>query len=153
MTEGTTESGIAPARSLPVHHVGIAVQSIQEALGLYHDTLGFRVVDEQVLPDRQLRVTFVDAGNTLIELLEPTDSTGTVARFLERRGPGLHHLCFGTTNIDDHLRELAAGGIQLIDPVARPGAHGEVAFLHPNSTFGVLVELIEQRHSVEEPSE
>lgn len=130
-------------RSLDVHHVGVAVRSIDEAMRFYGDTLGLRMVDRRHLADRQLDVAFVQAGSTLIELLEATDASTPVARFIERRGPGLHHLCFGTTDIDQHLRDLGRAGVQLIDEEARPGAHGRVAFLHPDSTHGALVELIE----------
>jgi methylmalonyl-CoA epimerase len=86
---------------------------------------------------------FVQAQNVLIELLEPTDIDSTVSRFIERRGPGLHHLCFGTPDIRAHLRDLRDKGVELIDETARPGAHGEVAFLQPSSALGVLVELLQ----------
>jgi len=79
----------------------------------------------------------------LIELLEPTATDTPVARFLERRGPGLHHLCFGSPDIREHLRDLKDKGVELIDEVPRPGAHGEVAFLQPVAALGVLVELIQ----------
>jgi methylmalonyl-CoA/ethylmalonyl-CoA epimerase len=128
---------------LAVHHVGIAVPSIDEAMRFYGDKLGLSVVDTQELPDRQLRVAFVQASNLLIELLEPTDTDTPVARFLERRGPGLHHLCFGTPDIREHLRDLKDKGVELIDVAPRPGAHGEVAFLQPASALGVLVELLQ----------
>src|ERR671930_38591 len=101
--------------ALAVHHVGVAVPSI--------------------------KVAFVKTDNVLIELLEPTDPDATVARFLERRGPGLHHLCFGTPNILEHLRDLRDKGVELIDDAPRPGAHGDVAFLQPSAALGVLVEL------------
>jgi methylmalonyl-CoA epimerase len=81
----------------------------------------------------------------LIELLEPTDPDSTVARFLERRGPGLHHLCFGTIDINLHLQELKDLGVELIDEAPRPGAHGDVAFLQPSSAHGVLVELTQPK--------
>jgi methylmalonyl-CoA/ethylmalonyl-CoA epimerase len=128
---------------LGVHHVGIAVASIDEAMRFYGDKLGLRVVDTQELVDRQLKVAFVQAGNLLIELLEPTNPETPVARFLERRGPGLHHLCFGTPDIRAHLRDLKDKGVELIDETPRPGAHGEVAFLQPAAALGVLVELIQ----------
>lgn len=133
------------AEVLSIHHVGIAVRSIDEAMGFYGHQLGLEIVDQLTLPDRELKVVFIKAGPTLLELLEPTDSSGTVARFLEKRGPGLHHLCFGTPDIESHLRELQEKGVELIDPIARPGAHGDVAFLHPASAYGVLVELIQPR--------
>jgi methylmalonyl-CoA/ethylmalonyl-CoA epimerase len=128
---------------LAVHHVGIAVPSIDEAMRFYGDKLGLSVVDTQELPDRQLKVAFVQASNLLIELLEPTDTDTPVARFLERRGPGLHHLCFGTPDIREHLRDLKDKGVELIDDAPRPGAHGEVAFLQPASALGVLIELLQ----------
>src|SRR5438105_3620173 len=92
----------------------------------------------------------------LIELLEPTATDTPVARFLERRGPGLHHLCFGTPNIREHLRDLRDKGVDLIDDEPRPGAHGEVAFLQPAAALGVLVELLqppEAREPKEAPEE
>jgi methylmalonyl-CoA/ethylmalonyl-CoA epimerase len=129
---------------LAIHHIGLAVPSIDEAMRFYGDKLGLRLVDTVDLPDRQLRVAFVKAANILIELLEPTDADSTVARFIERRGPGMHHLCFGTPDIREHLRDLKDKGIELIDETPRAGAHGDVAFLQPASTVGVLVELLQQ---------
>jgi methylmalonyl-CoA/ethylmalonyl-CoA epimerase len=128
---------------LAVHHVGLAVPSIDAAMRFYGDKLGLSLVDTVDLPERQIRVAFVKAENVLLELLEPTDPESTVARFLERRGPGLHHLCFGTVDIREHLRDLKDKGVELIDETPRPGAHGEVAFLQPTSTMGVLVELLQ----------
>ena len=128
---------------LAVHHVGIAVTSIDEALHFYGDKLGLSVRDRLDLPERQLKVAFIQAANVLIELLEPTATDTPVARFLERRGPGLHHLCFGTPDIREHLRDLKDKGVELIDDVPRPGAHGEVAFLQPAAARGVLIELIQ----------
>jgi methylmalonyl-CoA epimerase len=130
---------------LAIHHIGVAVTSIEEAMRFYGEKLGLEVVDRQELADRALRVAFVQTGNTLIELLEPTSSDSTVARFLDRRGPGLHHLCFGTPNIVEHLRDLADKGVPLIDATPRPGAHGDVAFLDPAAAHGVLVELLQPR--------
>jgi len=128
---------------LAVHHVGVAVTSIDEALHFYGDKLGLSVAESLDLPERQLKVAFIQAANVLIELLEPTATDTPVARFLERRGPGLHHLCFGSPDIREHLRDLKDKGVELIDEVPRPGAHGEVAFLQPAAALGVLVELIQ----------
>jgi methylmalonyl-CoA epimerase len=128
---------------LSVHHVGIAVPSIDDAMHFYGEKLGLSLTDSLELPERQLKVAFVQAANVLIELLEPTDPNSTVSRFLERRGPGLHHLCFGTPNIREHLRDLKDKGVELIDEAPRPGAHGEVAFLQPATALGVLVELLQ----------
>ena len=128
---------------LAIHHVGIAVPSIDDAMHFYGDKLGLSIVDTVDMPERQLKVVFVQAQNVLIELLEPTDIDSTVSRFIERRGPGLHHLCFGTPDIRAHLRDLRDKGVELIDEESRPGAHGDVAFLQPSSAFGVLVELLQ----------
>ena len=128
---------------LAVHHVGIAVPSIDDAMHFYGDKLGLSIVDTLEMPERQLKVAFVKTDNMLIELLEPTDPDSTVSRFIERRGPGLHHLCFGTPDIREHLRDLRDKGVELIDAEPRPGAHGDVAFLQPGAALGVLVELIQ----------
>ncbi len=128
---------------LAVHHVGVAVPSIDEAMRFYGEKLGLSVLETVELPDRQLKVAFVQAANLLIELLEPTETDTPVARFIERRGPGLHHLCFGTPDIREHLRDLKDKGVELIDEAPRPGAHGEVAFLQPAAALGVLVELLQ----------
>ena len=130
---------------LSVHHVGIAVPSIDEAMHFYGDKLGLSLTETVELPELQLKVGFVKAANVLIELLEPTATDTTVARFLERHGPGLHHLCFGTPDIREHLRDLKDKGVELIDEVPRPGAHGEVAFLQPAATLGVLFELLQPK--------
>ncbi|MGI9146309.1 MAG: methylmalonyl-CoA epimerase [Chloroflexota bacterium] len=130
---------------LSVHHVGIAVPGIDAAMRFYGDKLGLSLSDSLELPERQLKVAFVRTANVLIELLEPTGPDTPVARFLERHGPGLHHLCFGTPDIREHLRDLKDKGVELIDEVPRPGAHGEVAFLQPSATLGVLVELLQAK--------
>ena|SRR5437899_3805191 len=136
---------------LAVHHIGVAVPSIDDAMHFYGEKLGLSLVESLELPERQLRVAFVKASNILIELLEPTDPDTTVARFIERRGPGLHHLCFGTPDIREHLRDLKDKGVELIDEAPRPGAHGEVAFLQPTAALGVLVELLQPPTAVEQP--
>ncbi|HEV7666832.1 MAG TPA: methylmalonyl-CoA epimerase [Chloroflexota bacterium] len=132
---------------LAIHHIGLAVPSIDQAMRFYGETLGLSLVEVIDLPDRELKVAFVQAANTLLELLEPTTPDSTVAKFLERRGPGLHHLCFGTPDIREHLRDLKDKSVVLIDETPRPGAHGEVAFLDPSSTLGVLVELLQAETS------
>src|SRR5579884_2801773 len=139
------------ASPLAVHHIGVAVTTIDDAMQFYGNTMGLAIHDLIELPDRQLKVAFVQAANILIELLEPTDPDTPVARFLERRGPGLHHLCFGTPDIREHLRDLKDKGIELIDETPRPGAHGEVAFLQPAAAYGVLVELLQPPTEPPEP--
>jgi len=134
----------APIRHLGrVHHVAVVVRSIDASLGLWRDTLGLPV--ELVLPIEHDRVTiaFLPVGESKIELVQPDDDTTGVARFLAKKGEGFHHVCFEVPNISEALMRLEMDGIELIDSAARKGAEGPVAFLHPNSCQGVLVELIE----------
>ena len=126
-----------------LHHVGVAAESIREALAFYGDILGLEVADSMSLADRDLKVAFVDAGGAEIELLEPTSSDNTVARFIERRGPGLHHICFEVDDIEAAIDELSSRGAEFVDLEPRPGAVGQVAFMLPETGRGVLVELIQ----------
>jgi methylmalonyl-CoA epimerase len=126
-----------------VNHIGIAVANLDEAKKLFCDVLGFRCTDEKTLPERGVRIAFLDTGNTTIELLEGIGQASTVTKFVRERGPGIHHLCFEVHGIERVMAELAADGVRLIDEKARPGAEGKpVAFIHPKSTLGVLVELM-----------
>ena len=126
-----------------VHHVAIVVRDLDGALAMYRDTLGLPV--ELVLPIESDGVTiaFLSVGESKIELVQPTDPGTGVARFLDKKGEGFHHVCFETPDVDATLAELAERGVELIDAEARKGAEGPVAFLHPRSCNGVLVELIE----------
>jgi methylmalonyl-CoA epimerase len=126
-----------------VHHVAVVVRDIEAALAFYRDTLG--LVVELVLPIESDRVViaFLAVGETKIELVAPTDDTTGVARFLASKGEGFHHVCVETPDVDATLADLAARGVEVIDREARRGAEGPVAFLHPRSCHGVLVELIE----------
>jgi methylmalonyl-CoA/ethylmalonyl-CoA epimerase len=126
-----------------VHHVAVVVRDIEAALAFYRDTLGLTV--ELVLPIESDRVVigFLAVGETKIELVQPTDDTTGVARFLASKGEGFHHVCVETPDVDATLADLAAQGVEVIDREARRGAEGPVAFLHPRSCHGVLVELIE----------
>ncbi len=127
-----------------IHHVAVVVRSIDESLRLWRDMLGMPV--ELVLPIEFDRVTiaFLAVGESKIELVQPDDDTTGVARFLANKGEGFHHVCFEVDNIAETLLRLELDGIQLIDTAARKGAEGPVAFLHPKSCQGVLVELIEK---------
>ena len=128
-----------------VHHIGIAVKNLEEAKKVFSDALGLPCVDEKTLPERGVRVAFLSSGNTTVELLEGIGPESTVAKFVEQRGPGIHHLCFEVEGIERVMKELADSGVRLIDEKPRPGAEGKpVAFVHPKSTLGVLVELIEK---------
>ncbi len=126
-----------------VHHVAVVVRSIDTSLALWRDTLGLPV--ELVLPIAHDRVTiaFLPVGESKIELVQPDDDTTGVARFLANKGEGFHHVCFEVPDINAALMRLEMDGIELIDTAARKGAEGPVAFLHPRSCQGVLVELIE----------
>jgi methylmalonyl-CoA/ethylmalonyl-CoA epimerase len=128
-----------------VNHIGIAVSNLEEAKKVFSDALGLPCVDEKTLPERGVRVAFLSSGNTTVELLEGIGPESAVSKFVEQRGPGIHHLCFEVDGIERVMKELADSGVRLIDEKPRPGAEGKpVAFVHPKSTLGVLVELIEK---------
>jgi len=128
-----------------IHHVAIIVRDIEEALGVYRDLLGLPV--ELVLPIASDRVTiaFLTVGESKIELVQPTDDTTGVARFLAAKGEGFHHLCLEVRDLTAVLEDLASRGVELIDRAPRRGAEGPVAFLHPRAGRGVMIELIEAR--------
>jgi lactoylglutathione lyase/methylmalonyl-CoA/ethylmalonyl-CoA epimerase len=127
-----------------VDHLGVAVKSIKDALALYRDALGLHVEKVQEQPSDGVKVCFLPVGDSEIELLEPLSGDGPLAKFLENKGEGIHHICLEVDDIDRELQNLEAKGIQLIDKVSRPGAVGKVAFLHPRSTKGVLLELVQK---------
>ena len=123
-------------------HIGIAVKSIEEALPLYRDILGMKLTEIKEMPERSLRVAFLELDGTIMELLEGTGPESAISKFLEKRGGGVHHLCFKVSEIDGALQTLSEKGIRLIDKQARVGAEGNpVAFIHPASTGKVLMEL------------
>jgi len=131
--------------SAQLHHVGVVVPSIAAALPFYRDTLGLDAGELREMADQAVRILFLRGGSGLIELLEPTDETSGVARFLAQRGkPTLHHVCFAVDDLGRVLSELAASGTELIDREPRRGAEGLVAFLHPQAADGVLIELIDR---------
>ena len=126
-----------------VHHVALIVRSIEESLGLWRDALALEVETIMDIPNDRVRIAFLGVGESKIELVEPTDDSTGVARFLDQKGEGFHHVCFEVPNLAEALLRLEIGGIELIDSAPRRGAEGPVAFLHPRSCHGVLVELIE----------
>lgn len=127
--------------SLAIDHIGIAVRSIEEAKKFWCDRLGLKITRIEEVPEQKVRAAILDAG---IELLEPTSPDSPVAKFIEKRGEGLHHLTLATGNLADRLKALKAAGVNLIDETPRIGAGGAgIAFLHPKSAHGVLVELCE----------
>ena len=127
-----------------IAHVSVAVHSLDAALPFYCETLGLPLRERRALTDRGLNVAFVGVGESQIELLEPADPEGTVARFLARRGEGMHHVCFAVDDITAELERLLAQGFTLIDETPRRGHGGLVAFVHPRSAHGVLVELLQR---------
>ena len=126
----------------PVDHIGIAVESLDEAKRLYGEAFGLRLLFEEEVPTERVRVAAYDGGGVRIELLETTDPAGPIGRHLASRGPGIHHVCYRVDDVRKALASLAAAGVQLIDKAPRPGAGGcQVAFVHPRGAGGVLVEL------------
>jgi methylmalonyl-CoA/ethylmalonyl-CoA epimerase len=126
-----------------VHHVALIVRSIDDASRLWRDVLGLELEEVQDIPQDRVRIAFLAVGESKVELVEPTDTTTGVARFLESKGEGFHHVCFEVPNLAETLLRLEIEGLELIDSAPRRGAEGPVAFIHPRSCHGVLVELIE----------
>jgi len=128
-----------------LHHIGVAVRSLDDALPRWTEAgLGLRLEGIEEVATEQVRVAILRAGQTRIELLEPTDEASPIARFLAKRGPGVHHLAFQVGDCGEQIRVLAAAEAPLLDEVPRPGAHGcKVAFVHPRFLGGVLAELVE----------
>jgi methylmalonyl-CoA/ethylmalonyl-CoA epimerase len=126
-----------------IHHVAVVVREMGPAVAFWRDSLGLELdVVEEMAHDR-VRIAFLPVGESKIELVEPTDDTTGVAKFLAKGGEGVHHICFEVENLAETLLRLEIDGIELIDTAPRKGAEGPVAFLHPRSCHGVLVELIE----------
>jgi len=127
-----------------VHHIAVVVQDIEASLRFYRDTLGLAVETVMPIPSDRVTIAFLPIGDSKLELVAPDDDTTGVARFLAAKGEGFHHVCFEVPDLAETLTRLAIDGIELIDTAPRKGAEGPVAFLHPRSCHGVLVELIEE---------
>lgn len=126
-----------------IDHIGIAVRNLDEALKLYTDVFGLKVKEINVVEDQKIRTAVIPMGETSIELMEPIGSDGPVAKYLEKRGEGLHHLSLEVNNIEDALQTMVKNGIPLVDEKPRIGVGGnKIAFLHPKGTK-VLIELVE----------
>lgn len=124
-------------------HIGIAVTSLAEATPFY-EALGLAVTCTEEAPEQGVKVAFLPVGDGKLELLEPTDPDSPIAKHVERRGPGLHHVCLRVDDIEAAMAELKAKGFRLLSDEPRPGAHGcRICFVHPKSTGGVLLELSE----------
>lgn len=127
-----------------LNHVGIAVRSIDDQRPFYEGTLGAEFECYEDVANQKVKVGFFKVGDVRLELLEPTDASSPIAKFLETRGEGLHHLAFTVDNIEARIAELEDAGLRMIDQTPRLGAHHmKIAFAHPKSTFGVLTELCE----------
>lgn len=125
-----------------IAHIGIGCKDNQEVRKLYENNLDLKVTNEEMVGE--LQTTFVPVGETNLELVQSTTADGVMAKFVEKRGEGIHHVAFEVEDIDSALQELKDRGVQLIDQEARPGAHNaRIAFLHPKATHGVLIELVE----------
>lgn len=127
-----------------IEHLGIAVKSIENSLPYYEGVLGLKCYNIEVVEDQKVKTAFFKVGQTKIELLEPTSPDSTIAKFIEKKGEGIHHIAFAVNSVADALAEAESKGIQLIDKAPRGGAEGlNIAFLHPKSTCSVLTELCE----------
>jgi len=127
-----------------IDHLGIAVKSLARAKTIY-EKLGLHIMPEEIVPQEKVRVAMVPVGESRVELLEPTSEDSTIAKFIAKRGEGLHHICYEVENLEAKLVEMRAKGVRILDGYPRPGAEGKrVAFLHPASANGVLIELSEK---------
>ena len=128
-----------------IAHIGIAVRSLDEALRFYRDTLGLPLQGRETVESDRVTVAFLPVGDTRVELLEATDPESPVARFIEKRGEGVHHVAFEVEDVEESLKVLRGRGYRLIDETPRTGAGGaRIAFVHPGSANGVLIELCEK---------
>lgn len=131
----------------PTHidHIGIAVNNMDEAIAYYENTFGLKCYKIEEVVDQKVKTAFFQVGQTKIELLESTSPEGTISKFIEKKGEGIHHIAFAVNGLSDMLCDIESKGIQLIDKQPRKGAEGlNIAFLHPKSTHGVLTELCEK---------
>jgi methylmalonyl-CoA epimerase len=127
-----------------IDHVSIAVKDLDEALGVFKAVFGLESVHQEEIPDQGVKAALIKVGDGEIELVEPIDPEGGVAKFIERRGEGIHHICLEVDNIDEELKSLEAKGVALIDKQPRKGLAGMIGFVHPKATKGVLVELAQK---------
>ena len=125
-----------------IEHIGIAVANLDEAIRYWEDVMGLKCYAVEEVADQKVRTAFFQIGDVKIELLESTDPEGPIGKFVEKKGPGVHHIAFAVEETNQALEDVAEKGIQLIDKTSRKGAEGlNIGFLHPKSTLGVLTEL------------
>lgn len=130
-----------------INHIGIAVNSLDEALPFYRDNLGMVLKGTEEVAEQKVKVAFLQVGESKIELLEPTSPDSPVARFLEKNGPGIHHIAYEVEDLAAAIAKLEQDGARMIDRTPRSGAHGAlIAFIHPKSSNGVLTELCQMGH-------
>jgi methylmalonyl-CoA epimerase len=130
---------------MKIDHLGIATKNIEDALGLWRDALGLETTHTEIVEDQKVRVAMLPIGETRIELLEPTSDDSPISKFLEKRGGGIHHIAVEVADIEKSLAKLKEKGMRLIDEKPRVGAEGcRIAFVHPSSTNGVLLELVQK---------
>lgn len=130
-----------------INHIGIAVASLDEALPFYRDQLGMEYQGSEEVAEQKVKVAMLRIGESKIELLEPTSPDSPISKFLEKSGPGIHHIAYEVHDIEAAIAKMAAEGARMIDTAPRSGAHGtRIAFVHPKSSNGVLTELCENAH-------
>jgi methylmalonyl-CoA/ethylmalonyl-CoA epimerase len=129
-----------------VDHIGVAVQSLEKALPFYTEVLKLPLLAIEEVESEKVKVAFLQVGDTKIELLEPTSNESPIAKFIEKRGEGIHHIALGVESIQERMNEIKSKGLRMIQDEPKIGAGGsKVAFVHPKSTFGVLYELCEKK--------
>lgn len=125
-----------------IEHIGIAVEDLDAAIKYYEEVIGIECYAIEEVQDQKVKTAFFKVGDTKIELLESTDPEGPIGKFIEKKGPGIHHLAFAVPDVNQALKDAEAKGVRLIDPSGRKGAEGlSIGFLHPKSTLGVLTEF------------
>ncbi|MGX9135191.1 methylmalonyl-CoA epimerase [Rummeliibacillus sp. JY-2-4R] len=128
-----------------VDHIGIAVKDLDERITYYTNVLGMKLINVEEVESEQVRVAFIDAGNTHIELLEPLTKESAIYKFLEKRGEGIHHVALAVTNIEQEIDKMRTEGARLLSEQPKIGAGGaKVIFIHPKSSYGVLYELVDR---------
>ncbi len=127
-----------------IAHIGIAVKNMDDAVKAY-EAMGFKLEKVESVPEQGVKTGFLPVGGSYVEFLEPLNAESGVAKFIEKRGEGIHHICFEVDNIEKEIKTLSGKGVELIDKQPKKGVEGMVAFLHPRSSKGVLIELVEKK--------
>ena len=127
-----------------VDHVAIAVRDLDEALAVFEGLLGFKAAHIEEVPDQGVKAALIPIGDSEIELIQPINPESGVAKAIEKRGEGIHHICLEVDDVDEELKSLAERGVELIDKVGRKGLAGKIGFIHPRAAKGVLIELAQK---------